>query len=168
MCVIRAICHIMLIICHISQIISTSQSVTVQSYHTQMLHAWNIIGRDLPTKLGHLWGFYVGKYSSTIEHLGNSKCCKYSINATWSPYMLHKSAVRPKYSIHGASGIGLGCHLCVADAPRPAALAIFSRGSGHGLRHRRSDEASDRAGPGNGQMANVTTVPFICICTRHS
>ena len=24
----------------------------------------------LPTKLGHLWGFYVGKYSSTMDSLG--------------------------------------------------------------------------------------------------
>ena len=24
----------------------------------------------LPTKLGHFWVFYVGKYSSTMEHLG--------------------------------------------------------------------------------------------------
>ena len=24
----------------------------------------------LPTKLGHLWGFYVGKYTSTMDDLG--------------------------------------------------------------------------------------------------
>ena len=30
-----------------------------------MLHVWNI---DL--NLGHSWGFYVGRYSSTMEHMG--------------------------------------------------------------------------------------------------
>ena len=34
----------------------------------------------LPTSLGDFWGFYVGKYSSTMEHLGDghspaSLCC---------------------------------------------------------------------------------------------
>ena len=24
----------------------------------------------LTTKLGHLWGFYVGKYTSTMDHMG--------------------------------------------------------------------------------------------------
>ena len=24
----------------------------------------------LPTKLGHYWGFYVGQYTSTMEHMG--------------------------------------------------------------------------------------------------
>ena len=34
-----------------------------------MVYVWYIY-HYLPTKLCHFWGFYVGKYSSTIEHLG--------------------------------------------------------------------------------------------------
>ena len=131
----------MLIICHISQIISTSQSVTVQCYHTQMLHAWNIIGRDLPTKLGHSWGFYVGKYSSTIEHLGNSvvnirsmlhghHIC--SINLLYVlniPYMEHLGQVS-----------GVTCALLTRRAPQhwqtsPAAAAtVFATAAATKLR----------------------------------
>ena len=34
---------------------------------TQILHGAFLY---LPTKLGNFWGFYVGKSSSTMEHLG--------------------------------------------------------------------------------------------------
>ena len=38
-----------------------------ESSQTQMR---TMVLEYLPTKLCHFWGFYVGKYSSTMEHLG--------------------------------------------------------------------------------------------------
>ena len=39
----------------------------VRCKHTQMQP---MVLKYLPTSLGDFWGFYVGKYSSTMEHMG--------------------------------------------------------------------------------------------------
>ena len=59
--------------------------------HTQMLHG---AGSYLPTKLGDFWGFYVGKYSSTMVRI-------------WDRYLSVKKSGTPRYRVYTPTRHGL-------------------------------------------------------------
>ena len=70
--------------------------------HTQMLHG---AGSYLPTKLGDFWGFYVGKYSSTMVRIWDRYL---SVKKKWYPPVpgLYSDTSRPAGLVQQFPAIG--------------------------------------------------------------
>jgi hypothetical protein len=68
------------------------------------------------------------------------------------------------HNVSQSNATNIPCHLCAA-APRPASLAEFSSGPGHGAGHRRSYEASHRPGGRGRNIAGCEwqkNIPYTC------